>query len=117
MKDFLGYELMALMGLPTPRACFVDIWVNDTHPGSTRRWRPSTSTYLVENFHDGYNNLYKPEVRAGALDWTEADAAAEVSDGGAFSTTTDHGFVQRRWRRSDVDHRSAWEKKPVGYPG
>ena len=48
-----------------------------------------SSCLLIENFHDGYNNLYKPEIHAGALDWVEADAVAEATrDGGPSTTTT-----------------------------
>ncbi len=92
MKDFLGCELMALMGLPTPRASFVDIWVNETHAGVYTQVEVVDLNFLVANFHDGYNNLYKPEVRAGALDWTAADVAADFSDGGSYSATTTAEF-------------------------
>jgi spore coat protein CotH len=87
MKDFLGCELTALMGIPAPRACFADIWVNNTHVGVYTQVEAIDLNFLVANFHDGYNNLYKPEVRAGALDWTEADAVAETASAEAASAS------------------------------
>jgi spore coat protein CotH len=88
MKDFLGCELMALMGIPAPRACFVDLWINEEHIGVYTQVEAVDLNFLVQNFHDGYNNLYKPEVRAGVLDWTEADALAEAASATEASTTT-----------------------------
>lgn len=91
MKEFLGYELMALMGVPTPRACFVDVWVNDAHLGVYTQVEAVDGRFLSENFADDGGNLYKPEIKAGALDWTEADVAAEATSTSAApagSTTT-----------------------------
>ena len=76
MKEFLGYELMAEMGLPTPRACFVDLWVNDTHLGVYTQVEQVDAAFLADHFGDSSGNLYKPEMMAGPLDWTEEDAEA-----------------------------------------
>jgi spore coat protein CotH len=78
MKEFLGYELMALMGVPAPRACFVDLWVNDTHLGVYTQVEAVDYHFLSERFDETDGNLYKPEVGAGALDWTEADVEAKA---------------------------------------
>ena len=76
IKEFLGYELMALMGVPAPRACFVDLWVNDVHLGVYTQVEAVDSYFLSQNFDDSDGYLYKHEIGAGALDWTEADAEA-----------------------------------------
>ncbi len=88
MKDFISFELMALMGLPAPRTCFVDLWINEVHVGVYTQVEVIDLAFLIENFHDGYNNLYKPEIHAGALDWVEADTIAEATREGGPSTTT-----------------------------
>ena len=62
MKEFLGYELMAAMGIPTPRACFVDLWVNDTHLGVYTQVEAVDAPSSQDYFDDGNGNLYKPEV-------------------------------------------------------
>jgi spore coat protein CotH len=79
MKEFLGYELMAEMGIPSPRACFVDLWVNDTHMGVYTQVEAVDACFVDENFDDSNGNLYKPEIAAGKLDWTEEDAASQAA--------------------------------------
>jgi len=95
MKEFLGYEVMAAMGIPTPRACFVDLWVNDVHLGVYTQVEAGDARFVEEHFADGDGNLYKPEIAAGRLDWTEEDVAAQAAvtggtapDGQASTTTT-----------------------------
>jgi len=87
MREFLGYELMALMGVPTPRACFADLWVNGTHLGVYTQVEAVDSVFAEEAFGTGDGYLYKPEIRAGALDWTEADVVAEKSADAGSATT------------------------------
>jgi spore coat protein CotH len=88
MKEFLGYELMAEMGVPSPRACFVDMWVNDTHMGVYTQVEAVDARFVEENFDDSKGNLYKPEIAAGKLDWTEEDAIAQAARKSTASTTT-----------------------------
>ena len=79
MKEFLGYEVMAAMGIPTPRACFVDVWVNDAHLGVYTQVEAIDARFVQDNFADGNGNLYKPETLAGRLDWTESDVVAQAA--------------------------------------
>jgi spore coat protein CotH len=88
MKEFLSYELMAAMGVPAPRACFVDLWVNDTHLGVYTQVEQVDAHFLAENFADSDGNLYKPELMAGTLDWTEEDVSGAAATEQAGSTTT-----------------------------
>ncbi|MBN1319858.1 MAG: CotH kinase family protein [Thermoleophilia bacterium] len=96
MKEFLAYEVMAAMGVPTPRACFVDLWVNDVHQGVFTQVEAIDGYFVERNFPDGNGNLYKPELAAGRLDWTEADAAAQEAEttqaaSGARPSTPQYG--------------------------
>jgi hypothetical protein len=86
MKEFLSYEVMAAMGIPTPRACFVDLWVNDTHLGVYTQVEAVDARFVDDNFADGNGNLYKPEIMAGKLDWTEAAVIAQTAGVGTLST-------------------------------
>lgn len=79
VREFLGYEIMAATGIPTPRACFVDLWVNETHLGVYTQVEAVDGRFVDDRFADGNGNLYKPEVVAGKLDWTEADATVRSS--------------------------------------
>ncbi len=88
MREFLGYELMAAMGVPTPRACFVDLWVNDAHLGVYTQVEAVDGKFVADHFGDANGNLYKPEVAAGRLDWREEDALAQADKADGLSTTT-----------------------------
>ncbi len=73
IREYLAYELYDQMGVPTPRASFVDLWVNDTHLGVYTMVEQIDKTFLGEHFSEDDGNLYKPEVSAAPLNWTEAD--------------------------------------------
>jgi spore coat protein CotH len=97
MREFLGYELMAMMGVPAPRTCFVDLWLNDEHLGVYTQVEAVDGQFVAEHFGDVNGNLYKPEVKAGGLGWTEADVQAEkalasASVGSGTTTTTTESF-------------------------
>ena len=106
MKEFLGYELMAEMGVPTPRACFADLWVNDAHLGVYTQVEVVDGEFVADHFDDPNGNLYKPEIVAGRLNWTEKDALAQTDSSSTASTTSDERIVQRGWRRPGRDHRA-----------
>lgn len=80
MKDLIGYELMAAIGVPSPRACFVDLWVNDTHLGVYTQVEQIDSHFLDRHFVQSAGNLYKPKLMAGKLDWTQKDVTG-VNEG------------------------------------
>jgi len=73
IRERLCYELFAYMGIPTPRSSFVDLWVNETHLGVYTMVEQIDKTYLGRHFPKNDGNLYKPEMPAAFLDWTEAD--------------------------------------------
>jgi spore coat protein CotH len=75
MREILSYELFQQMGLPTPRAAFVDVYVNDTHLGLYTMVEQIDQTFISRYFTDISGNLYKPEMPASYLNWTEADIA------------------------------------------
>ena len=73
IREVLSYELFEQMGLPTPRTSFVDVYVNDTHLGLYTMVEQVDSTFLARYFTDTNGNLFKPEMPAGYLNWTEED--------------------------------------------
>ncbi len=73
IREVLGYETFEEMGIPSPRASFVDLWVNDTHLGLYTMVEQIDTTFLSDNFDNSSGNLYKPEMPAAYLNWTEAD--------------------------------------------
>src|SRR4030042_1677801 len=74
LRDVISYEIFAKMGVPAPRASIVDLWVNDMHLGVYTMAEAVDKAFLQRYFSDANGNLYKPEVAAARLDWTEKNA-------------------------------------------
>ena len=88
IREVLSYDLFEQMGLPTPRSSFVDLWVNDIHLGLYTMVEQIDKTFLSNNFADANGNLYKPQMPAAFLTWTEADLEEWQSEQAA----TDQGY-------------------------
>ncbi len=73
IREVLAYEMFEQMGITTPRASFVDLWVNDTHLGLYTMVEAIDKAFISRNFADNSGNLYKPETPAAFLNWTEED--------------------------------------------
>jgi len=73
IRERIALELFDQMGLPTPRSTHVDVWLNDIHLGVYTMVECIDTTFLARHFEDADGNLYKPELVAARLDWTEAD--------------------------------------------
>ena len=79
MREFLSYEIFDQMDIATPRASFVDLWMNDTHLGLYTMVEAIDKTFITDNFVDNSGNLYKPEMPAAYLNWTEEDYEKQVA--------------------------------------
>jgi spore coat protein CotH len=79
LRDVISYEIFAGMGVPSPRASIVDLWVNDMHLGVYTMAEAVDQSSLARYFANTSGNLYKPEVAAARLDWTEEDAYKGIS--------------------------------------
>jgi len=73
IREVIAYEVFAQMDIPTPRASIVDVWVNDTHLGVYTMAEAIDQTFISRHFTDVNGNLYKPDVMAARLNWTEID--------------------------------------------
>lgn len=89
MREVLSYELFAQMGIPTPRAAFVDLWANDTHLGLYTMVEPIDKAFISNNFANNTGNLFKPEMPAAYLNWTEADYEKQQARLGASDNQSD----------------------------
>ena len=74
IRDVISYEIFDKMGIPAPRASIVDLWLNDRHLGVYTMAEAVDQPFLQRYFINANGNLYKPEVMAARLDWTEKDA-------------------------------------------
>ncbi len=79
IREMVAYKVFADMGIPTPRASLIDLWVNDTHLGVYTMVEMVDRSFISRHFEDDTGNLYKPEVLAARLDWTEAEAGRDFS--------------------------------------
>lgn len=79
MREMLAYEIYAQMGIPTPRAAFVDLWMNDTHLGLYTMVEAIDKTFISNHFTDSTGNLYKPEMPGAYLNWTEEDYEKQLA--------------------------------------
>jgi spore coat protein CotH len=79
LRDVISYQIFAEMGVPSPRASLVDLWVNDMHLGVYTMAEAVDNSLLQRYFNNAGGNLYKPEVAAARLDWTEEDAYKGIS--------------------------------------
>jgi hypothetical protein len=82
IREVVAYEIFSKMGLPTPRAALVDLWVNDIHLGVYTMAEVIDTAFLREHFADASGNLYKPEILSARLDWTEKDAYKSITMAG-----------------------------------
>lgn len=73
VREVLAYEVFEQMGFPTPRTAFVDLYVNTTHLGLYTQVEPIDKNFLSRHFDNPNGNLYKPEIGAATLNWTEKD--------------------------------------------
>jgi len=73
IREVVALEVFAEMGIPTPRTSLVDLWVNETHLGVYTMVEMIDRTFIARHFDDASGNLYKPELVAARLDWTEED--------------------------------------------
>ena len=80
IREFMSYELFRQMGVPAPRASFVDLWVNDMHMGVYTMVEQVDKSFLSQHFSDANGNLYKPEMPAAYLDWTKADLEEQLAN-------------------------------------
>jgi spore coat protein CotH len=74
IRDVISYQIFAEMGVPSPRASIVDLYLNDHHLGVYTMAEAVDTAFLSRYFSNTSGNLYKPEVAAARLDWTEETA-------------------------------------------
>jgi hypothetical protein len=74
IRDVISYDIFAKMGVPSPRASIVDLYVNDHHLGVYTMAEAVDTSFLARYFTDTTGNLFKPEVVSARLNWTEKNA-------------------------------------------
>ncbi|BAC14467.1 hypothetical conserved protein [Oceanobacillus iheyensis HTE831] len=78
MREYLTYELMEKMGLPTPNYSYVNVYVNGEHYGFYLAVENIEENYLDRNFNDTSGNLYKADSGASLI-WEEGMEVEDTS--------------------------------------
>ncbi|NLH17538.1 MAG: hypothetical protein GX455_13265, partial [Phycisphaerae bacterium] len=86
IREMVGYEQFEQMGIPTPRCCFVDLYVNGDHLGLYTMAEPIDKNFLRRHFANPNGNLYKPEMGACNLNWTKADYEKQLASQSNLTT-------------------------------
>lgn len=91
IRDYLCYDMMASMGVPTPKISFVSVTLNGEPLGLYTAVENMAQSYAVRNFGYQYGNLYKPEQMdiAGMLTGKVKDGAIHVGELSGESGTVD----------------------------
>jgi spore coat protein CotH len=79
LRDVISYQIFAEMGVPSPRASIVDLYINNHHLGVYTMAEAVDTAFLGRYYSDTTGNLYKPEVSSARLDWTEKNAYTKFS--------------------------------------
>lgn len=61
MKEFLSYELMTKLGVPTPLYCYAAIYVNGEYFGLYEMVESIEKDFVVRNYGSGHGHLYRPK--------------------------------------------------------
>ncbi|MDQ0298335.1 spore coat protein CotH [Salibacterium salarium] len=73
MREYLTYDLMEEMGLPTPNISFVNVYINGELWGLYTAVEQIDESFLERNFDNNYGALYKPDGEGSDLIWQDDD--------------------------------------------
>lgn len=73
MREYLSYQLMEKMGLPTPSYSYMYVTVNGKDRGLFLGVEQVDETFLAKNFKTNTGALYKPDGTGSDLKWISND--------------------------------------------
>ena len=73
MREYLSYQLMEKMGLPTPSYAYMYVTVNGKDRGLFLGVEQVDETFLAKNFETNTGALYKPDGTGSDLKWISDD--------------------------------------------
>ncbi|MEK5532084.1 CotH kinase family protein [Viridibacillus sp. FSL R5-0468] len=73
MREYLSYQLMEEMGLPTPSYSYMYVTVNGEDRGLFLGVEQVDETFLAKNFLTNTGSLYKPDGTGSDLKWISDD--------------------------------------------
>ncbi|MCI9004280.1 MAG: spore coat protein CotH [Lachnospiraceae bacterium] len=109
MKDFLTYQMMAEMGVPSPLCSYADISVNGEAWGLYLALEGVEESFLTRNYGRDYGNLYKPDSmnmgggRGNGKDFKLDDWNKENGSGGSSENdAADNGASDKGTKDKDT---------------
>ncbi len=108
MKDFLTYQMMAEMGVPSPLCSYADISVNGEAWGLYLALEGVEESFLTRNYGRDYGNLYKPDSmnmgggRGNGKDFKMDDWNKENDSGSSENDAADNGASDKGAKDKDT---------------
>lgn len=75
MREYLSYDLMEEMGVPTPSHSYMYVTINGEEQGLYLGVETLDESFLSQNFTTGDGDLYKPDGTGSDLKWISDDIA------------------------------------------
>ncbi|BFH13782.1 CotH kinase family protein [Paenibacillus melissococcoides] len=76
IREYLTYELLEEMGLPTPEFAFANVSINGEPAGLFLAVEQINDSFLSRNFETSYGVLYKPDGQGSDLSWRGDDISS-----------------------------------------
>ncbi|MGG3836906.1 CotH kinase family protein [Paenibacillus thiaminolyticus] len=76
IREYLTYELLEEMGLPTPEFAFANVSINGEPAGLFLAVEQINESFLSRNFETSYGVLYKPDGQGSDLSWRGDDISS-----------------------------------------
>ncbi len=108
MKDFLTYQMMAEMGVPSPLCSYADISVNGEAWGLYLALEGVEESFLTRNYGRDYGSLYKPDSmnmgggRGNGKDFKMDDWNKENDSGSSENDAADNGASDKGAKDKDT---------------
>lgn len=75
MREYLSYDLMEEMGVPSPSHSYMYVTINGEEQGLYLGVETLDENFLSQNFTTGDGDLYKPDGTGSDLKWISSDIA------------------------------------------
>ena len=82
MKEYMAYDMLTYMGIPTSLFSFANITVNGEDWGLYLALEVPEESFAARNFGTAYGDLYKPESTGGLVSGNKEESRQEGFQGG-----------------------------------
>ncbi|MTI61923.1 MAG: spore coat assembly protein [Firmicutes bacterium] len=90
LREYLSYQIMEEMGVPTPEYSFVNLYINDELKGLYLAVQQVDEAFIKGNFEITDGDLYKPDGEGSDLLWKGSDISNYSGMNYKSDKNTDH---------------------------